>query len=64
MELSEIRKKSVSQLQKSLQDLREKLRDIRFRVTSNKLKNVGEVKETKKEIARILTVLNEKNKGK
>jgi ribosomal protein L29 len=40
-------------------DLRKKLSDLRFNFSSNKLKNVKEISNAKKEIARILTILKE-----
>ncbi len=64
MKATEVRKKSESELQKILQESREKLRDLRFRVNANKLKNVQQIKRTKKEIARILTILNQKRNKK
>ncbi len=59
MKAEELRKKDKAELEKSVQDLKKKLNDIRFRFSSNKLKNTNEINETKKEVARILTVLNE-----
>jgi len=56
MKASEIKRKSKEELGKLLQDLRRKLRDLRFRASSNKLKNVRQIKEVKKDIARILTI--------
>ncbi len=61
MKADELRKKDKAELEKSVQDLKKKLNDIRFRFASNKLKNTNEINDTKKEVARILTVLNEKN---
>ena len=63
MDIQEIRKKDKKDLEKSVQDLKKKLSDIRFTFSSNKLKNVKEVSNIKKEIARMLTMINEKNKG-
>lgn len=60
MKIEELRKKDSAELQKSIQDLKKKLSDFRFRFSSNKLKNVKEIESTKKDIARMLTILNEK----
>jgi large subunit ribosomal protein L29 len=60
MKTTELRQKSKSELQKLLQDSREKLRDLRFGLVSGKVKNVREIRETKKDIARILTLLKQK----
>lgn len=60
MKTEEIRKKDKKELEKSVQDLKKKLNDIRFKRSSNQLKDVNELKSAKKEIARLLTVINEK----
>jgi len=59
MKANELRKKSEAELQRSIQDLKRKLSDFRFRFSSNKLKNVKEIESTKKDIARMMTILNE-----
>jgi len=62
MKITEIRQKTKPELEKLLQDLQEKLRQLRFDLASGKVKNVREIRETKKDIARILTILNPKSK--
>ena len=62
MEIKELRQKSKEELQKSLQDSRERLRQLRFDLSAGKVKNVREIRMTKKKIARILTLLKEKSK--
>jgi len=57
MKASELRQKSKSELQKILQDSRERLGQLRFDLASGKVKNVREIREIKKDIARILTLL-------
>jgi large subunit ribosomal protein L29 len=59
MKASELRKKDKKELAKSAQELRKKLSDLRFKFSSGKLKNVKEINQSKKEIARILTILHE-----
>jgi len=59
MKANELRKKDVKELNKSIVELRKKLSDIRFASSSNQLKNVKEIKNIKKEIARSLTVIKE-----
>ncbi|KKQ23492.1 MAG: 50S ribosomal protein L29 [Parcubacteria group bacterium GW2011_GWA2_37_10] len=59
MKTAELRKKDKKELEKIVLDLRKKLSDIRFKFSSNKLKNVKEINNTKKDIARILTILKE-----
>jgi len=60
MKVKELRRKSKKELEKMLQDSREKIRDFRFRASSNKLKNTRQIKEAKKDIARIITIFEEK----
>lgn len=61
MKTSELRKRDKKELQKSVADLQKKLSDLRFKFSANQLKNVKEIHNTKKEIAIILTIINEKN---
>lgn len=60
VKVGELRKKSKAQLNKILQKKREKLRTLRFNLASGKIKNVREIREVKKDIARIMTILKEK----
>ena len=59
MKTGELRQKTKEELQKILQGLREKLRQLRFDLASGKVKNVREIRGVKKDIARILTIINE-----
>jgi len=59
MKTAELRKKDRKELEKTVLDLRKKLSDIRFNFSSNKLKNVKEIGNLKREVARILTILKE-----
>ncbi|MFH1181064.1 MAG: 50S ribosomal protein L29 [bacterium] len=54
----ELKQNSESDLGKILQDNREKLGQMRFDLAAGKVKNVREVRQIKKDIARILTILN------
>ena len=60
MKTADLRKKDKKELGKNVQELRKKLSDLRFKFSSGKLKNVKEVNNSKKEIARILTIIKEK----
>jgi len=62
MKISELRQKSPAELQKMLSEYREKLRQLRFDLAAGKVKNIREIREVKKDIARILTLLNQKSK--
>ncbi len=63
MDFKEIMTKSEEDLKKLLEDGREKERELRFKDSNKQLKNVREIRQQKKIIARILTILN-KNKKK
>ena len=62
MKTAELRKKDAKELQKHVQELTKKLSDLRFKFSSGKLKNVKEINNSKKERARILTILGENRK--
>ncbi len=59
MKASEIRQRPETELKEILGKKREKLRRFCFDLTSGKVKNVREIRMLKKDIARILTILNE-----
>ena len=57
MKIEELRQKSESELKNLLAEKRERLRVLRFDLASGKVKNVREIRQIKKDIARILTIL-------
>jgi large subunit ribosomal protein L29 len=59
MKAAELRQKPKDELQKLLRDNREKLRQLSFDLASGKVKNVREIRELKKDIARVLTLLKQ-----
>ena len=59
MKKDEIKTKPKSDLNRLVREKRERLRLLRFNLAAGKLKNVREIREIKKEIARILTKLRE-----
>jgi len=60
MKVSEIKQKSKKELQRLLRNNQNKLRQLRFDLASGKVKNVREIRQIKKDIARILTILCQK----
>ena len=60
MKNKQLRKKSLEDLEKMRVNSREELRNLRFDLASGKVKNVRRIRELKKEIARISTLLKEK----
>jgi len=61
MEFQELKKKSADELKEMYMTNLEKLKDLRFKIASKQLKNIREMRNMKKEIAQILTIMNEKN---
>jgi len=61
--LKEFLRLKESELQKILLEKRERLRNLRFDLAAGKVKNIKEIREVKKDIARILTILNLKRKS-
>lgn len=61
MELKELRGKTKEELSKMLKASRENWRRLRFSVSAKQLKNIREVRDAKKLIARIFTILKEKD---
>ena len=58
MELKELKLKTAKDLKQILNEFRDKLRDLRFKDANKQLKNVREIREIKKLIARTLTLLS------
>ena len=61
MKAEELRKMSEEDLKKQLMELKEELFRLRFQHQINQLDNPNKTPETKRNIARVLTVLNEKS---
>ncbi len=64
MKAKELRKKSNQELQELLKTTQQKLIELRVNYTLGKIKNNQEIKLLKKDIARILTILNERKNKK
>jgi len=62
MKISEIREKTIEELKSEVVNLKKKLLELRFSKTSNKLEDTASIGNTKREIARIRTVITEKEK--
>ena len=61
MKTSEIREMSVEELNKKLSELKEELFNLRFQHAVNQLDNPHRMSDVKKDIARVMTILHEKN---
>ena len=64
MKARELRELSEEELQQKKQELKDQLFKLRFQHSLGQIENVMKLRNLKKDIARIMTVLNEKNKGK
>jgi large subunit ribosomal protein L29 len=60
MKSKDLIKKDHAELEKHLEEKRNKIKEMRFKVSAGGIKNVKDFKESKKEIARVLTILNQK----
>ena len=58
--LKELRTQSAAQLQEQLVAAKKELFNLRFQKATNQLDNTGRIKEVRKNIARIQTVITEK----
>jgi len=58
-EFKRLKSKSKEELYKLLIDSSKKLQELKFNLAAGKVKNVRSVRALKKDIARILTLLNE-----
>lgn len=52
--------KTKDELMKLMEEKNKRMEDIHFKAASGSVKNVKELREDKKDIARILTILNKK----
>ena len=57
----ELREMSAEQLNAKLKELKEELFNLRFQHAINQLENPQKMVEVKKNIARVMTILSEKN---
>ena len=60
--LEELKTQSVADLQAKLVDAKKELFNLRFQNATNQLDNTARIKEVRKNIARIQTVITEKEK--
>lgn len=63
MKFKELQNKETSELHRLLTEYRDNIRQLRFKAAGNQLKEVRRIRNTKKDIARILTLLKQREKG-
>lgn len=62
MDVKELRRKSESELQRILAQKRDESREFRFKLAKDEAKNVRKARNSRKDIAQILTILNGRKK--
>ncbi|NOZ78175.1 MAG: 50S ribosomal protein L29 [Acidobacteria bacterium] len=60
MKAKQMREQSPEELQKTLRDLEEQLFKLRFQKSTGQIENPIKIREVRKDIARVLTILNER----
>jgi len=60
MRAKEIRDRSDDELRKALSDLEEQLFKLRFQKSTGQIENPQKIREVRKDIARVQTVINER----
>ena len=61
MKATEIRQMTVEELNAKLKELKSELFNLRFQHAVNQLDNPHKIADVKKDIARVMTILHEKN---
>lgn len=60
MKAPTLRERSADELAKTLSDLEEQLFKLRFQKSTGQIENPVKIREVRKDIARVLTVMNER----
>ena len=60
LEINELRNLSIEELQEKTNNLKKELMQFRFQAKTGKLERQSAVRDTRRDIARVLTVINEK----
>ena len=60
MKASDIREMSLEEMDAQLRTLKEELFNLRFQLAANQLENTARLKAVKKDIARVKTVIRER----
>lgn len=63
MRASELRELTVEELQTKLTELKEELFNLRFQLAVNQLENSSRITAVKKDIARVSTILRQRELG-
>ncbi len=64
MKMSEIRDLGIKELNEKVKELREEIFRLRWQKSLNQLENTAKIKSLRKDLARVLTAIKEKNLNK
>lgn len=64
MKTKELKQKTDKELKELLIHFKDTLRELRFNLAGGKVKNINEIHRTRRDIARILTLLKQHGKQK
>jgi len=62
MKTKKLREKNIEELKKLLTEKEENIRKFRFDLAAKQVKGVRQIRMDKKDVARMLTLINEKDK--
>ena len=62
MKVAEVRELGVEELERRVAETRRELFNLRFQHATGQLENTGRLRDVKRNIARLLTVLNKKQR--
>ena len=63
MDANELREKTPDQLRDELTNLKKEAFNLRFQQATNQLENTARMRQVRRDVARVKTVLNEKAAG-
>lgn len=59
MKAKELRGKNINELKREVEDKKETVRQLRFEISMKQAKNHREIRNAKREISRLLTIISE-----
>ena len=59
MNATELKEKTLDQLQEMLADLKKEAFNLRFQAATNQLENTSRMRSAKKDVARVKTIINQ-----
>ncbi|MAB01818.1 MAG: 50S ribosomal protein L29 [Rhodobacteraceae bacterium] len=59
MNATELKEKTLDQLQEMLADLKKEAFNLRFQAATNQLENTSRMRSVKKDVARVKTIINQ-----